>query len=156
MSKASILVISDSHGEYQKIERILSGDEKFSHIIHCGDGTRDIVNVDIPKDTVLFRVSGNVDIYSSYGVDEEIIEDICGKTVYITHGHIYNVKSTLAGIKRHAENIGAQAAFFGHTHIPLLSEGEPLLFNPGALSLDSYGVVTVEDSGDWKFEHRRL
>jgi len=156
MTKHKILVISDSHGEDHKIGEVLKKETGINAIIHCGDGARDMTYVHIPEGVQVTRVIGNVDQYSVYGVEEEVLEEIEGKTVYITHGHLHNVKNTLSKIQTVGKEYKADIVFFGHTHEPTVIEGNPILFNPGALALNSYGIVTVDDSGNWEFGHKVL
>ncbi len=150
-----ILVLSDSHGNIQNIERIIRLEEPFSVLVHCGDGAGDLLHVNIPENIRICRVMGNVD--RERGMDLESIEteEIAGRKILIVHGDLHHVKEGLDSLAAAAENTGAGAAFFGHTHRQLFISGQPVLFNPGSAGNGFYGVVTAEGE-DWSFDLRRL
>ncbi len=70
-----------------------------------------------------------------------------GFPLFLTHGHRFGVKQGFGELERAAEQAGAKAAFFGHTHQPMLREGGPVaLYNPG--SVGQRGTyLTVEIGG---------
>ena len=80
--------------------------------------------------------------------------NIEGRRVVFTHGDLYGVKYGIDGVKRLAEETGADVVLFGHTHDPLekyipTEEGGYYLFNPGALGgyKPSFGVMNISDAG---------
>jgi len=151
-----ILVISDTHGRRDTLQRCIDVTHPFDMIIHCGDGVKDLRGADIPKCTIVLAVAGNTDIYSS--VDEELLltEIIEGKNVLITHGHQYNVKSGLYAILKAAGEFRADVVLFGHKALTYLSGDNPVLFNPGDFSTGNYGIISIQDKNRWKFEHRMI
>ena len=151
-----ILVVSDTHGRRDNLQRCIDISAPLDIIIHCGDGVKDIRSADIPDNSVVFAVAGNTDIYSSPDEESSIIEKIDNKTVLITHGHQYNVKSGLYSLKKFAGDIPADVVLFGHTHISFLSANNPVLFNPGDLSTGSYGTITIGADKEWIFEQKRI
>lgn len=57
---------------------------------------------------------------------------VCGKTIFVTHGHLYDAKSGLYRITSAAREAGADILLFGHTHMPLtLYEDGLYIMNPG-------------------------
>ncbi len=153
---AKIIVISDSHGNPDKIESVLAKERDAKTIVFCGDGLRDWAFVKLPKETRLLKVMGNTDIYVNDGSESEILQEIYGRKIYIAHGHHHGVKSRLEFIAETARERCAQVVLFGHTHSPCLIEGEPILFNPGALKDNRYGIIEVTSEGYWKFSHKSL
>ncbi len=151
-----ILVISDTHGGRDILQKCINISVPFDIIIHCGDGVKDIRGADIPADTEVLAVAGNTDSYSS--PDEEILlmEKINSKYVMITHGHLYNVKSGLHSLSNSAAAMRADVVIFGHTHQSYLCMNNPVLFNPGDLSTGSYGIITVKGDDEWIFEQKKI
>ena len=87
------------------------------------------------------------------------IQGLCafeGVLFLYTHGHVYGVKGSYQALAEAAQAAHADAALFGHTHMPFCGELDGLtLFNPGALTDGQYGVICAE-AGKARFEHRRL
>ena len=111
-----ILVFSDSHRCVEPMT--MAADlEKPDYIIHLGDLESDAVELnrrfyDIP----LCSVPGNCDLMP-FG-QKRLIFDLAGKKFFVTHGHLYNVKSTYDALINTALTAGADVALFGHTHTP--------------------------------------
>lgn len=142
-----LLVFSDSHSSSGKIEKAIAAHSGVCDaVIFLGDGLRDIDYVKRKyPDLCFFCVSGNCDFASA--VLGESLLDFDGIKVLVTHGHKYFVKHGYDTLLRYAVSKGADAVFFGHTHIPLDTceyiEGKRIqLFNPGSIGNGgTYGVV---------------
>ena len=80
----------------------------------------------------------------------------------IVHGHQFDVKYTYEALARCAAARGADAALFGHTHLPdLVQIGGVTLFTPGSAALPrnsrpTYGRITVEQGKATVFEHLEM
>ena len=74
-----ILVVSDTHGRSDTLQRCIDISAPFDIIIHCGDGVRDIRSADTPENSIVYAVAGNTDIYSSPDEENTIIENINNK-----------------------------------------------------------------------------
>lgn len=127
-----VLIISDSHGQTDVLhhvkERHLS---EVDTIIHCGDS-------ELKKDDSALKhmivVRGNCDVETSFKNDH--IEELDDITFFVTHGHLYSVKSTLMKLKYKAEEMDANVVCFGHSHIAGAEMVDGILFiNPGSISL---------------------
>ena len=128
-----ILLISDSH--QSKIDIDFS---KYDAVIHCGD-YGDSLEV-LEKNNVHY-VRGNCD---SYG-PKELLLDLFGRKIFITHGHYYDVKETYDRVMYRALELNASVCLFGHTHIPIWRPSEDLLtLNPGAY-MDDFRIEITED-----------
>ena len=140
-----ILVLSDSHGYKGQLSNVLlKADQlyRYDALIHLGDGYRD---VDRLRDVfpLIYQVPGNCDGDLN---GTAFWPNICGITVFMTHGHGHHVKTTLNEICRQARSAGAAAALYGHTHRSFLSRQDGLLImNPGAVMNGAFGVLTVTD-----------
>lgn len=143
-----IYVISDTHGKIDKAIEIYHTLAEIDLIVHLGDHWNDGKRMKEQLNVPLIGVKGNMDgSFTREGY--HILETDFGK-IFLSHGHMENVKQSYANIMYKAESLQCRAAFFGHTHIPLFHESEGFyLLNPGSLSLpvggrrSSYAVATV-------------
>ncbi len=75
--------------------------------------------------------------------------DLCGKSIYATHGHIYN-EQNLPPIKR------GDILLHGHTHVSVYREHKDYIYiNPGSVSIPKentqHGYIILEDGTfTWK------
>ena len=148
-----ILVISDTHGYLDLLPKTLKMAGDIDALIHLGDICDDESVLTEYVSCPIYTVPGNNDWRSR--APRELIVPIAGKTVFLTHGDKYHVSYGLDRIKYKAEEVGADIAMFGHTHVPLLEmSGTPWLLNPGSLSLPrrglfSFMVIDVDEEGVW-------
>ncbi|WP_319203890.1 YfcE family phosphodiesterase [uncultured Ilyobacter sp.] len=149
-----ILVVSDSH---QHLEKLIDMFEKENPdiVISAGDNSGDAIDLSyIKEEADYYIVRGNCD-YFDFKTDDTEEFNIKGKKIFLTHGHLYNVKSGYEKIKIEAVKKQADIVIFGHTHIPYVDAEYPVLFNPGAAKDGKYG--TIEISGEEiKFYHKKL
>ena len=141
-----ILVMSDSHGSKNNMLDVVAL-ESPDWILHLGDNDRDCDDIElIYPDIPLRSVKGNCDRFSAgLDIDEFVLE---GKRFFMTHGHMYGVKSGKARITYEAKNRGADILLFGHTHIPHHSTADNLIvINPGSIGAGgkSYAVLELEN-----------
>nr|WP_263325524.1 metallophosphoesterase [Neobacillus sp. Marseille-Q6967] len=130
MSK--VLVVSDSHGFTKELEVLRERHiNEVDLMIHCGDSQ---LMADDKAINGYLTVMGNCDFTGGYPLDT--ITEVAGRKIFVTHGHRYNVKSTLMNLKYKAEEVGADIACFGHSHI-LGAEviGGTLFLNPGSIRM---------------------
>lgn len=129
-----VLIISDSHGWTDQLEQLLdSKRDEVDKIFHCGDS--ELSPNDHPLNEVV-SVQGNCDMGQDF--PEEWIEETGLGRMYFTHGHLYQVKSHLQALTRRAEEVGADIACFGHTHVAVCFEEKGIVFiNPGSIRLPS-------------------
>ena len=133
-------------------------------MIFLGDGLNDLFSCEQFENIIPYFVRGNCDfdaLLSPFGeraLFSQLIT-IGNYKVFITHGHLFSVKSTRDELCREASRLGADIVLFGHTHVPLLEyiekgsirgvERDLTLFNPG--SLDGYdgmfGNLSFSENG---------
>lgn len=144
-----ICILSDSHGRRSLLWEIICT-EKPDSIYFLGDGLRDL---DETEDVPTVKVGGNCDLFAeSY----ECVLTLQNKKVLLTHGHRYGVKQGLLNLSLYAEEIQADAVFYGHTHVPSADERNGMLFVcPGAVKDGRYALLTAEN-GDLKVELKSL
>ena len=80
-------------------------------MIHCGDSELTPAHEELQDFQV---VKGNCD-YANF--PDEIVTDVDGIRFLVVHGHRHDVKMTLQTLAYHAEEVGAQVACFGHSHV---------------------------------------
>ena len=146
-----ILVFSDSHGRTSLMESITKQYEaEIDAICFLGDVMRDYVKLreGFPHITT-HAVPGNCDP-SSKKERVQMVE-IGGAKILLTHGHLHGVKRGYDTITAFANGLGADACFFGHSHVPVTFERDGVVFlNPGSITEPrgsmgkSFAVVTIE------------
>ena len=86
-----ILVLSDTHGDFNRMMKAVTEQPTAEVIIHCGDGEEQVEYLKQNfKDKMVVGVRGNCDWGSMLPATETL--RINGKTIFITHGHLYNAK----------------------------------------------------------------
>ena len=145
-----ILVLSDSHSGLSFM-RLCIEQVKPDLVIHLGDYYDDgeTMQEEYPH-LRFYRVPGNCDRYrASSIIPETLVEDVAGVRLYMTHGHLHQVKMGTGALVKAARQRGADAALFGHTHIALCEQLEDgmWLLNPGSCGYygGSAGIILVQD-----------
>lgn len=145
-----ILVVSDTHGDMRTLMKAVNAHPSAEIIVHCGDGDEQVKYLkDTIKDKMIIGVRGNCDWCSSLP-SKEIIS-VCGKRIFITHGHLYNAKVGLYNIMCAAREEKADILLFGHTHNAMTYYEDGLyVMNPGSCSgyMASYGYIDITDKGE--------
>ncbi|MCC8112219.1 MAG: metallophosphoesterase [Ruminococcus sp.] len=150
-----IIVISDTHGLYRNLETIVTRQNDADMFIHLGDGEREyrLLLENRPELENRFHyVRGNCDM-GDHPISE-CIDVMAGHRIFATHGHRYQVRSSLDVLAQYAREDGCDIALYGHTHISqsVYYNGVYIL-NPGSASCPrdgnppSYGVVDVSHAG---------
>ena len=160
-----LMIASDIHGSAYWCERLLEAyrREGAEKLLLLGDVLYHGPRNDLPRDYAPKRViamlngmkneilcvRGNCDTEVDQMVLEfPILADYCilfaaGRTVYATHGHVYN-ESHLPPLSK------GDVLLHGHTHVPKCTEHEDYLYlNPGSVSIPKEdspnGYMTLED-----------
>jgi uncharacterized protein len=129
---AKILIISDSHRWTDEVTEIKSKHQsEVALMIHCGDSE---LSADHNAMSGFVTVRGNCDYDQRF--KEEVVVDIAGHKILVTHGHLFNVKSTLIRLYYRAKEMGANIVLFGHSHMLGVEQIDDILFiNPGSIKL---------------------
>lgn len=130
MSK--VLVISDSHGLTNELIRIKEKHkDEVNLLLHCGDSE---LSANDPALDGFIVVRGNCDFDEKF--PEESVQTVGDTNIMITHGHRYQVKSTLTSLSYRALELDAKIVCFGHSHILGAEMLNGILFlNPGSIRL---------------------
>lgn len=127
-----LIVISDTHGNYKGVEKLLPLIAENDYVVHLGDGATDMRAVWSSYPDKVYECAGNCDFFS--GIPEEGELEIEQLKIFYCHGHKYRVKSELGLLAREAKRRGADIALYGHTHQALITELDGVtLINPGSL-----------------------
>lgn len=144
-----VLIMSDSHGLTTEIDEIKNRHiDEVDFMLHCGDSELSAESSEL----MAFKgVKGNCDFGSN--LPDEIIEDLGDNILYMTHGHLYNVKATLMNLKYRALEVNAKVACYGHSHIAGAEIIDGVLFiNPGSIRLPvlrrqkTYAILDMENT----------
>ena len=162
MTEKKVLVISDTHGRTDNLDKILPLVKPLDQLIHLGDVGRDVEYIEVTAECPCCFVSGNNDFYST--LPKERLIKINGVPIFLTHGHYYFVNSRKDFVRSAAVQRGARIALFGHTHVPYLEEDDTILVaNPGSLSLPrqadgcpTYLLLYIAEDGSFRVEQHRV
>ncbi|MEG1869878.1 MAG: metallophosphoesterase [Oscillospiraceae bacterium] len=157
-----IVVISDSHKNFEGIYRVFSMNKDADLFIFLGDGMEELEDMQsIYPHKKIWSVAGNCDYFSDvkntgYGIAEN-------RKILYTHGHTLNVKRGLSTLASFAKEHNAEIVLFGHTHIPMYREENGIhFFNPGSITVtrdgksESYGIIEISNDGTLSFTHMAM
>lgn len=147
-----ILVLSDSHSLLRFMRQCMEA-VKPDVVIHLGDlvGDGEVMKEEFPH-IRFYQVAGNCDRYRvAPDFPEILVERLGGVKIYMTHGHLQNVKLSLKRLILDAQRCGADVILYGHTHEPdcrKLEDGRWIM-NPGSAGYSggSAGIILVEGGG---------
>lgn len=145
-----IIVLSDSHGDIEKAEKVISKNRDADLIIHLGDYFRDAQQLADKYPLIPMEyIYGNSDFMIGDVPSEKLLV-YEGKKIFITHGHRYSVKWDYDNICKKAEETGADVLLFGHTHVAeVIDRGNYKVINPGSISdsrdgkAESYALIRI-------------
>lgn len=155
-----LLVLSDTHGRFDRIDEVLRRQGRYDALLFLGDGIRDFG--DTP--TGFAAVRGNCDGFGFFSASEQIPDErtlvLDGFKLFMTHGCEYSVKSGLDRIIARGAELDADVVLYGHTHtrtekyisadsLPCERSRGMYLFNPGSLGAPrdgapSYGIIEIK------------
>lgn len=129
-----VLIMSDSHGRNENVQRAIEKAGKIDLMIHLGDVGREYLQVERMSGVPTYMVAGNND-YGGFLKDMCIIY-IGSHKVLLTHGHRYGVHFGVDRLRYLALENECDIVMYGHTHVPFLDDGEDVtILNPGSISL---------------------
>ncbi len=147
----NILVISDSHKNLSNLKRVLT-EIDYDYVLFLGDYVADIMQFIKPLKDKIFIVKGNGD--GDINFDDDLLIEISGKKIFMTHGHKYGVKMGMNKLFQKADELKADIAVFGHTHIAFQTQLENglIVLNPGSLGKgmlknNTFGMLIIDDKG---------
>ncbi len=153
-----LAVFSDAHGRGERMAKVVKDLKGVDYLLYAGDVVGDLKEVQSRKgDFKVLAVRGNCDFNSTYS--EELVFEVGGKVILLTHGHKYNIKYGIDRLYYRAKEVEADIVIFGHTHCRYAQKEDGVIFfNPGSISLPrdgwppSYGVIEINNEGI-KYKH---
>ena len=147
------IVMSDIHGHADALRWLLQ--QAWQQVgpvdayICLGDGVSDFYRVENfirarDAHAAFYAVRGNCD-YAVGDMPEMMTISFGGAQVLLTHGHLYQVKSTKTYLRDAARRHGYSIVLYGHTHQPDMDTSMPLLINPGAACDSRLAVLEVNE-----------
>jgi putative phosphoesterase len=126
------LVVSDNHGDRDILVELK---EMYKHqvdrMFHCGDSELEPTD-SLWQDFIVVR--GNCDYSADF--PNKIVDKTTEDIIFMTHGHLANVRYGLTTLALQAAEAQANIALFGHTHEIGCEMNEGVLFlNPGSIRL---------------------
>lgn len=137
-----LVVISDVHHDFARLERLLPIINSADYLVFCGDGLSDIMRIRGLITVPMVCVKGNNDIGLNVKVTDLAGVSFGAAKALVTHGHLQGVRQGAGGLLRLALAKDCSLVFFGHTHTYYdYTEKGVHLINPGALCNGSYALV---------------
>lgn len=143
-----IVVMSDTHGDSHVITKVRGFYPNVETMIHCGDSELAFSHAALDG---MEKVRGNCDM--DYAFPDEITLQVGDATLFVTHGHLFNVKTSILSLCYRAKEVNAQIACFGHSHVLGAEMIDNILFiNPGSLLKPrgrhekSFAVINIQDA----------
>jgi uncharacterized protein len=120
-------LIADTHGLLRP--EVFPALEGVELILHAGDVGGLGLLVELGAIAPVHAVYGNTDTPGDPNLRAEVVLDVGGLTVHVSHGHELGSPTP----ERLLERYSADVIVFGHTHKPLVERaGSRLVVNPGA------------------------
>ena len=143
------LVVSDNHWDrYILVDLVDRYRSEVDIFFHCGDSELEASD---PLWDTFQVVQGNCDY--GPGFEQKKVIQTGQDTVFMTHGHLSNVRFGLTQLAIEARAANADMVFFGHTHQIGCEMDQKILFlNPGSISqprgpiqIPSYALIESLD-----------
>lgn len=127
MGEQIVGVISDTHGLLRSdVHEALAG---VTLILHAGDVGGDEILDELALIAPVLAVSGNTDAPGDPRLPTQVVCDIGGVSIHVSHGHEVGAPTAESLLARYSERV----LVFGHTHRSLIAPvGDRLVINPGA------------------------
>ncbi len=126
-------IIGDTHKEISHIDKALEYFKDCALILHTGDNFSDSRYIYEKTNINTIGVVGNCD---GENAEDEILFEVENNTLFLCHGHKYDVKFGIKHIKKRGKELGADMVIFGHSHEFTYTQEDNMIFlNPGSTAL---------------------
>lgn len=148
-----ILVVSDTHRNFEALEKVIRKNTNADMLIHLGDGEREFEDAQsaFPQLPMVY-VRGNCDFGNH--MTTHVVNTGCGVNIYCCHGHTLGVNGGIGMLVANAVMNDCRIALYGHTHIHFTDiSGGVYVMNPGSPSCPrggnkpTYGVIELSENG---------
>ncbi len=150
-----ILVVADTHKNFEALDVCVKNNLDADIIIHLGDGEHEFNDIrKMYPEKAMIYVKGNTD-FGTY--EETHVAKIGGYKIFCCHGHTMGVHDGLERLVSVAKENGCNIALYGHTHLykTELIDGVYVM-NPGSLdsprnhNKPTFGVIELSEEGQIK------
>jgi putative phosphoesterase len=139
-------LISDTHGLLRpSVHGALAGVDL---ILHSGDVGGEEILTELRIIAPVHAVYGNTDDMHDPSLSQEVVLEIGGMSVHVSHGHEVGSPTPEKLVERYGQDV----VVYGHTHRQLITRiGNQLVINPGAAGqqrfklLPSVARLTIEN-----------
>ena len=163
-TERKLIIVSDSHGNARSLTKLFEMHRDADAFIHLGDGAYEFSRLCRQFGVIGYSVLGNCDsrFICTDAQNPYATAYFANYRFFMTHGHLYGVKSGRENLISNAKNILPDVDFilYGHTHIPenryipAENEGEKprYLINPGSISQPrasrspTYALILIKDN----------
>lgn len=154
-----IIVMSDSHGLFSAVQKVVQLHADADMFIHLGDGEREmsrLLHTDPTLADRLYYLKGNCDMGTVIPGTQRscTIALPFGHKIFAAHGDMFQVKFGTARIAYEARQAGADIVLYGHTHVRDCRYEDGLyILDPGSLGCPrdggkpSYALISVSEKG---------
>ncbi len=146
-------IVSDSHGKFTPLEKMIHQAPDAAAWIHCGDYCEDGEDLAAYSGVPVYTVKGNNDFMSLSKAPECRKISIGGITILAVHGHQWYGRSRLENLLSLGRKHNSPLVVFGHTHRRFCETfGNIIIANPGSISLPrdgkkgTYAICRIEDN----------
>jgi hypothetical protein len=143
-----VVVVSDTHGRSDLLEKIPKWEPDASLFVHCGD-----LEDDPRAYPQWIMVRGNNDYMPDSMMPLHRVISIGGHRLFITHGHRFPYYERDRFMANRAKENGCDIVCYGHTHVGETHEKSGVtLVNPGSAWMPrdrkkpSYAVIDLDGS----------
>ena len=139
-------LVSDTHGMVRpQLFHALAGVEL---ILHAGDVGPNDVLIELEAIAPVSAVFGNTDLPGNPRLFNELVLDIGGVSIHVSHGHEFGSPTPAKLLAVYTQ----QVLVYGHTHRQMITEAAGrLVINPGAAGARRFDLrptvarLTIED-----------
>ena len=150
-----ILVVADTHKNFEVLDLCVKKNPDADMIIHLGDGEHEFNDIrsKYPQ-TAMIYVRGNCD----FGNHNEVhVAKAGGYRIFCCHGHTLGVHDGLGDLVATAKKNKCSIALYGHTHLYKTEVIDGVfVMNPGSLdsprnhNKPTFGVIELDEDGKIK------
>ncbi len=128
-------LISDTHGLVRAtVHEALAGVEL---ILHAGDVGDDVLD-ELALIAPVLAVRGNTDPLDDPQLPVELVREVDGVTIHVSHGHETGSPTPVKLLARYPQDV----IVYGHTHQQLITRvGGRLVVNPGAAGARRFNLM---------------
>jgi len=139
-----IVVMSDSHGNAEAVEKVIAKNPDADGFYHLGDGWRDFAFSSLQPGVIPIGVRGNCDMGCE--LPHKDVRTIDGVKIAAVHGEDFH---GLAGAVLFGTKEKAKVVLHGHTHIPNIEfVNGVFIVCPGTLKyggVQTYAVLEIKE-----------